>query len=273
MFFEPGGRTLRGEDAEHLVIEASRSPVEGRRKIIVCDRFHTAEPGAAASLLKTIEEPAATSMFVLLAEEVPPEHVTIASRCTVIDFGEVSEDVVAEWLVGQGIAPDLAAVAAQSSRGDLRRARLLASDPEVAARRALWVDAPSRIDGTGAAVAAVVDEIRAAIDRAQGPLDALHAEEAAEFERQAEQLGVTATARKDMTARHKRETRRLRDDELRFGFAVLAAHYRNLVEAGESSAAIDAIDALRDTTEALLRNPNESLQLQRLFLRLSPSVA
>ncbi len=270
VFFAPEGRTLRGDDAANLVIEASRSPVEGGRKIIVCDRFHTAEPGAAASLLKTIEEPAGPSMFVLLAEEVPPEHVTIASRCTIVDFGEVSEDLVVEWLVDQGIDHDLAVIAAQAARGDLHRARLLASDPGVAARRALWLDAPARLDGTGAAATAVVDELRAAIDRAQGPLDALHTEEAAELERQSEHFGVTATTRKDMTARHKREARRLRDDELRFGFAVLAARYRAEIDAGDAQPALAAIDALRDAADALLRNPNEALQLQRLFLRLPP---
>lgn len=270
VFFAPEGRTLRGEDAARLVVEASRSPVEGKRKIIVCDRFHTAEPGAAASLLKTIEEPAATSIFVLLAEEVPPEHVTIASRCTIIDFGEVSEELVADWLVEQGIAPDVAVIAATSARGDLHRARLLASDPGVAARRELWLEAPVRLDGTGAAVAAVVDELRAVIDQAQGPLDALQAEEANELERQAEQLGVTATTRRDMTARHKREARRLRDDELRHGFAVLAARYRAELDGGDAHAALAAIDALRDASDALVRNPNEALQLQRLFLRLPP---
>jgi hypothetical protein len=118
----------------------------------------------------------------------------------------------------------------------------------------------------------VVDELRAAIDQAQGPLDALHVDEAAELERQAEQFGVTATTRKDMTARHKREARRLRDDELRFGFAVLAARYRAEIDAGDAQRALTALDALRDVTDALLRNPNEALQLQRLFLRL-PSLS
>ena len=272
VLFEPAGRTLRGEDAELLIVEASRSPVEGRRKIIVCDRFHTAEPGAAASLLKTIEEPAETAIFVLLSEEVPTEHVTIASRCTTVDFGAVADDVVRDWLCAQGIAPDVADVAAVSARGDLNRARLLAADPEVASRRELWFDAPLRLDGTGAAVAAVVDEIRAAIDRAQEPLDVKHRDEAEELERRAEQLGVTATTRKEVTARHRREERRLRDDELRFGFAILAGRYRNEIESGDTRACLDAIDALRSITDALVRTPNEELQLQLLFLAL-PSLA
>lgn len=268
VWFEPEGRTLRVGEAERLSIEASRSPVEGRRKIIVCDRFHTAEPASAASLLKTIEEPPPTSMFVLLSEEVPTEHVTIASRCTTIDFGAVPDEMVRTWLAGQGIDDEVAAVAATAARGDLRRARLLANDPEVAARRRLWHDAPGRVDGTGATVAAIVDEITDAIDRAQQPLDHQHRDESAALEEQAEQFGVTATARKDMTARHRREARRLRDDELRFGFAVLAGCYRAAVDDGDGRAAVGAVDALREVNDALVRNPNEPLQLHHLFLRL-----
>ena len=47
-------------------------PVESRVKVIVCDRFHAAEPEAVASLLKTIEEPPPTAVIVLLSEEIPP---------------------------------------------------------------------------------------------------------------------------------------------------------------------------------------------------------
>ena len=76
--------------------------MEGKRKVLVVNRFHTATPAAAASLLKTIEEPPATTIFVLLAEDVPPEHVTIESRCTRIDFPPVAAAAIAEALVIDG---------------------------------------------------------------------------------------------------------------------------------------------------------------------------
>lgn len=270
VWFEPEGRTFRVPEAERVVVEASRSPVEGGRKILVCDRFHTAEPAAAASLLKTIEEPAASTIIVLLAEEVPTEHVTIASRCTTVDFGAVSDAEVAAWLVSQGVDATAADEAAVAARGDLHRARVLAADPNVAQRRHLWFEAPTRLDGTGAAVAALVDEIRAAIDDAQAPLDAQHSAEIEALDQQAEQLGVTGTQRKDVVARHRREERRLRNDELRLGFAVLAGRYRDRLDGHDPAAMLAALDALREANEALIRNPSEALQLQRLFLRLPP---
>jgi DNA polymerase-3 subunit delta' len=121
-------------------MEAFRSPVEGRRKVIMVDRFHSAEPEAAASLLKTIEEPPASAVFVLLAEEVPPEHVTIASRCIRIDFPAVSAASIAAYLETQGVDATTAAEIADACGGNVDRARLLASDERFAARRKAWHD-------------------------------------------------------------------------------------------------------------------------------------
>lgn len=268
--FDPQGRTLRVGEAELLTVEASRSPIEGDHKVIICQRFHTAEPISAASLLKTIEEPPATAIFVLLAEEVLPEHITIASRCTTIDFGSVPDDALGEWLEARGTAPEMAIAVVAAARGNLDRARLLLDDPQVAARRELWWSAPTRLDGTGSSVTQMVDEIRAAIDEAQAPLDRRHHAEAEELGAQEEQLGVKVTARKDFEARQRRETRRLRDDELRFGLATLAARYRALTETPRASEVPAALTSLRGATDALVRNPNEALLLQRLFLELPP---
>ena len=70
VWIAPGGRALLVEEAEGITVEASRSPIESDRKVVVVDRFDTAEPESAASLLKTIEEPPASAVFVLLADEV-----------------------------------------------------------------------------------------------------------------------------------------------------------------------------------------------------------
>ena len=52
---EPEGRGLRVSDAQRIITESSRSPVESQKKILIVNRFDTAEPEAVASLLKTIE--------------------------------------------------------------------------------------------------------------------------------------------------------------------------------------------------------------------------
>ena len=44
---DPTGNQLRrDEEAEPLIVEASRSPVEATHKVLIVDRFHTATPAA-----------------------------------------------------------------------------------------------------------------------------------------------------------------------------------------------------------------------------------
>lgn len=264
----PEGRSLRVEEARELVVEASRSPIEGRRKVIVCERFHTAQPEAAASLLKTVEEPPATAVFVLLAEDVPAEHVTIASRCTVLEFASLGDDVLTDHLVGRGVDADRAARIAVMAGGNLDRAELLAEDDAALRRFEAWQSVPDRLDGTGAAVAVLVEELRSLIDDAQAPLAARHADEVAQLAAQ-EELAPSAGARKALAERHKREARLLRDDELRTGLATLAGRYRDLLVADPGGTRwADATAAVTAAAAALVRNPNEPLLLQALLLSL-----
>src|SRR5690349_15311405 len=134
---ERQGARISIEDAREIIRLATRSPVEGSRKVLILDEFHLAADIAPA-MLKTIEEPPASTVFVILAEVVPPELVTIASRCVTVEFGPLTPERVAEALVAEGIDAAVAEEAASSSGGRLDRARLLASDPGFAARRAAW---------------------------------------------------------------------------------------------------------------------------------------
>ena len=269
---DPAGNQLRREEeAEWIVTEASRSPVETDRKVLIVDRFHTATPAAAASLLKTIEEPAGPSIFVLLAEEVPPEHATIASRCTRVDFATVADEAVAAALESEGLAPAAAEMAARAAAGNLDRARILARDDRVAARHRAWRSIPERLDGAGATAAVIVDEVRALVAEAIEPLASRHSEELAELDQREELLGTRGSGRAHMEARHRREARQFRTEELRFGLATLAARYRPRAGGGSHDLArLRAVDRLRRTYQDLTRNPNEALALQALLLDLPP---
>jgi DNA polymerase-3 subunit delta' len=265
----PEGRSLRRTEADVIITEGFRSPVEGRRKVIVVDRFHSAEPEAAASLLKTIEEPPASAVFVLLAEEVPPEHVTIASRCIRLDFPAVPAPAIAEHLVGRGVDRDTAADIAAASGGNVDRARLLATDERFAARRRAWHDVPDELDGTGAAVARQVAGLRALIDDALVPLTKRQADELAELAAFEEEYGTRGSGRRTVEERHRREARLLREDELRLGLATLAGRYRDrLLDTHDPAPVVAACARITAAADALIRNPNEALLLESLFLDL-----
>jgi len=266
--FVPAGASLREEEAAEIVRTAVRAPVEGQRKVLVLCELHKVS-NQAPKLLKIIEEPPPSTVFVIIADDVPPELITIASRAVRIEFHPVPEAVLCERLVADGIDPTAAASAAEAAGGDLERARLLTTDPELAERRAAWHAAPDRLDGTGAAAMTLAGELAALIDGAQGPLDARQAKEVAVMEAQIEQYGQRGSGATQLTAHHKREVRRHRTAELRFGFATLGRRYRDgLVDARNPDDLMVNLAAIQAASEALVRNPTESLLLEDLLFTL-----
>ncbi|HMK10411.1 MAG TPA: hypothetical protein VK461_02385, partial [Acidimicrobiales bacterium] len=265
---EREGASISAKQADDIVRAASLSPLEGDRKVLVLDEFHLMTAAVAPKLLKTIEEPPPATIFVVLADDVPPELVTIASRCVRVDFGPVPVDLVEATLAAEGVAAAAARLAASAAGGDLDRARLLATDPGLATRRQAWHDIPHRLDGHGATVAAIVDELLRLIDDAAEPLVARQKEEADRLKERIEQSGERGSGRKELEDRHKREQRRHRTDELRFGLSTLAGSYRDRLVAGGGRADARAVDLIQNLLEELIRNPNETLQLQALLLQL-----
>lgn len=273
VIIEREGASIRADEARSVRDLANRKPVESDRKVLVLDEFHLVIDSVGPILLKTIEEPPPGTFFVILADDIPSDLITIASRCVQIDLGPVADADIVEHLVATGVSTEVAAEAVAAAAGDLRRAELLANDPRLALRRRAWFDVPSQVDGRGHTVVSLVDNLLAMIDDASEPLKVRHAAELEALEARVELYGERGSGRKTLLDHHKREMRRLRTDELRFGLAILARRYRDAAVASERPGEyIDAIDALGALNEALIRNPNERLQLQALFFRL-PALA
>ncbi len=269
---EREGAFLGVEQAREIRRLAMRTPNEAARKVLIVPEFHLAQD-AVPALLKVVEEPPPSTVFVILADHVSPELVTIASRCVRVDFGPVPTHRLVETLVAGGVDPAVAADVAEASGGRLDRARLLASDPGFAARRAAWQSIPARLDGSGATVAVMAAELVELLGSAAvAPLVSRHAAEVAELEERVKLSGERGAGRKVLADRHRRELRRLRTDELRYGLAILAAAYRDaLVERRvDAVGGLAALDALQKTAENLIHNPGEGLLLQSLLLRLAP---
>jgi len=242
---------------------------------------------AAPVLLKTLEEPAEQTVFVMLAESVPAELATIASRCIVVDLKPAGSGELTTWLESQGVDPLRARDVAQAAGGSPQRARLLADDPGFAARRELWRSVPARLDGTGASAAALAAELLASCEDAVEPLRAIHRTERESLTEEAEATGARGSqGLKRLEERQHREERRWRTDELRAGLAVLVGAYRDrlteTVSSPQMSAAhnqerlrslVAAIAATEDVVVELVRNPNETLMLEALLVRLSAVTA
>lgn len=279
---ERTGASLSVEDALSVTMRAQRRPAEADRQVLVVPDVQLATSSVPV-LLKTVEEPPPATIFLLLADDLPPALATIVSRCVQIPFIPVAPAVVVRWLVDRGVESGVAEVAAAASGGSLDRARLLSDDPGFAARQALWRSVPSRLDGTGAAAVLVADELLSMTDEAIGPLRQSQERELAERTDQAEMAGTRGVpGRKDIEDRHKRELRRYRTDDLRLGLATLAGVYRDRLVAtvadhGSVSHGMAAdrrraaahIEAINRTSAALKRNAQEGLLLESLMVELS----
>lgn len=289
---ERTGAAIDVDDARRLRTLALRRPVHAARQVIVAADLHLAER-AAPALLKILEEPPATTVFVLSAEDVPPDLATVASRCVEVQFPPVRTEDIAAWLVGRGEDPVRARLVAEGAGGDVERARLLAEDPGYADRLALWRSIPSRLDGHGAVAGALVREVLAATDGALAPLRREHEDALAALEADAAAAGERGLpGRREVLDRQHRRERRWRTEELRTGLGVLARAYRDrLVDAlaapsspatpspssapevrplrpEEAKADEAAVALVTAAAQALRRNAQETLLLESLFVQL-----
>ncbi|NND76338.1 MAG: hypothetical protein HKN44_15175 [Ilumatobacter sp.] len=273
------GPSISAEQAREIVRVSSLAPAEGTRKVLILDEFHLLQPTGAALMLKTIEEPPDSTMFVILCDYVPHDLITISSRCARVDFRTIGADLIAARLLTEGIEPQAAIAASKAALGNLDRARVLATDPALAERRAAFADAPHRLDGTGTIAVSTAGRLLELIDAAAEPLAARHEAEVAELDARISAHGERGSGKKQLEDRHKRELRRHRTDELRSGLATLAATYRDHATAaatGTGTAHVEgctkAVARIHEALDALERNPNERLLLESLLWSLPDSL-
>ena len=283
---ERTGASLSVDDAQKITTRAQRRPIEGDRQILCVPDVHLAS-SAIPALLKTVEEPPPSTIFLLLADDLPAGLATIVSRCVQVPFRAVATSDIAAWLKAREVEERVADAVAAASGGDLERARLLADDPGFADRQQRWRSVPSRLDGTGAAAAMVAEELLTLADASVAPLREAHIREMTALEEQAEIIGARGiTGRKDVEDRHKREIRRYRTDDLRMGLAVLADTYRDRLVANvadpagtshgagaERRRAAAHVEAVSRASGALRRNVQEALLLEALMVELSGMLA
>src|SRR3990172_311429 len=136
---EPDGKTVLTVDrARETIARAVLTPVEASHKVFVFEEAGAMNEEAANALLKTLEEPSASTVFILVAEsedELPP---TVASRARTVLFGRVPDDEIAAALEAHGVDADQAERAAAASGGRAGGALVLAPPPEGAAFRSAW---------------------------------------------------------------------------------------------------------------------------------------
>ena len=181
-----------------MVRTALRTPRAARYQVLVLVDFDIVDE-AAPVLLKTIEEPPDTTVIIITGETVPRPFVTIASRCVHVQFKPLEVDSIVEVLTEEGTDIATAASVAEAAGGRLDRARLLARDPGFVERLHRWRTVPGQLDGTGAKIAQLADELVAS---ANEPLEVVRARQAEELAMLQEEAAGAAPGA------HRRATRR-----------------------------------------------------------------
>ncbi|WP_460353682.1 DNA polymerase III subunit delta' [Mycobacterium sp. ZZG] len=134
----PEGLSI-GVDAMRTIVQiASRRPGTGRWQIVVIEDADRLTEGAANALLKVVEEPPPSTVFLLCAPSVDPEDIaiTLRSRCRHVALVTPPVEAIAKVLMEADGLPERDAVwAASVSGGHVGRARRLATDDQARDRR------------------------------------------------------------------------------------------------------------------------------------------
>lgn len=218
---EPEGRSaITVEQARNTVALANLAPVEGTRKVFVLEEGGAMNDEAANALLKTLEEPTPSTVFIVIAESEDDLPETVASRCRTVVFGRVTEQEIEAGLVDQGIDPERARQAARISGGRPGLATSLATRADVADFRNEWLSVPMRLSAHAGDGYRLADELAAATGPLLAALKVRQAEVAATMEREG---GLSKAA-------EQRQAREMKRAEIALhvsGLEILSGFYRD----------------------------------------------
>jgi DNA polymerase-3 subunit delta' len=149
---------IRIDEVRALTERIGYRPFEARWRVVVVESADALLDAAQNALLKTLEEPPSSSIFVLVTSRPDDLLPTVRSRCPLIRFAPLSIDEVARVLerhhgVAQGDAQALAAVSGGSVGAALETGTANLADARIAAERLLaqlagQPDARARLDAT-----------------------------------------------------------------------------------------------------------------------------
>lgn len=236
-----------------IVATASRRPSTGRWQVVVIEDADRLTEGAANALLKVVEEPPPSTVFLLCAPSVDPEDIaiTLRSRCRHVALVTPTVEAIAEVLrETDGLSEKDAHWAASVSGGHVGRARRLATDPEARDRRARALGL-ARDAATPSRAYAAVEEL---VVSAEGEARALNVgRNEAETEELSTALGAGGTGKgtagalrgsagalKDLEKRQKSRQTRASRDALDRALIDLATYFRDALMVSGGAQAVTA---------------------------------
>lgn len=252
--------SLRVDEIRELVRKAAMSPVGGRHQVLVVEDADRLTEQAADALLKSLEEPADRTVWVLCAPTVADVVPTIRSRCRLLVLRTPPTAAVAEVLRRRhGVDPELATFAARASQGHIGRAGALATRAEVRDRRDKVLGVPNRIGDLAGCLTVAAELVELAADEAKQAVSELDATELEELERTYELTSGGKSARgksrqkdaakKELEEQQKVRAKRMQRDALDRALLDLVAYYRDVLVVGLGAGAELVNEDLRSDIE------------------------
>jgi DNA polymerase-3 subunit delta' len=120
------------DEAQDIVKSLSLKAYEGGYKVMIIWMAEKMNTACANKLLKLIEEPPSKTVFILITEDEGQIINTIKSRCQILHFPPLAEEVIAEALIkNHGMDVSVATKIAHQSNGNYNKAcDLVFSDSE-----------------------------------------------------------------------------------------------------------------------------------------------
>jgi DNA polymerase-3 subunit delta' len=107
LLIAPEDRIIKIDEIRMVEEALSYKPFEGRRKVIIVDEAEAMNISAANAFLKTLEEPPADSVIILITAKPGALPDTIRSRCSRVNFYPLSHSACREVLAGRYQGEDL----------------------------------------------------------------------------------------------------------------------------------------------------------------------
>lgn len=127
--------TLNVGTVREVAASVAYRPSEAAWKVVIVRDAETMQETAQEAFLKTLEEPPAYAVILLIVDDLEPILPTIQSRCTVVRFGQLNQSEIGRALVTAGVAEPQATAIATVADGSVGWAFQAANDGELLAAR------------------------------------------------------------------------------------------------------------------------------------------
>src|SRR5471032_1239979 len=123
LFVSPGDSVaIKIDQVRDIVDRAQYRPFEGRRRVVIIEDADALAPPAQNALLKTLEEPPPSSVFILVSSRPDVLLPTVLSRCPQLRFRPLSAADIATALMARGHNETDARAVAATADGSLGHA-------------------------------------------------------------------------------------------------------------------------------------------------------